>query len=60
MVPNAPVIIGKANIMARVQTNFTTNVNTMTIRMDDPQADGSWKITRDCFNYDAAPVQIAE
>ncbi len=98
MAPNAPVIKGKANIMARVQKNFTTNINTMSIRMDETvvvgdlaysrgsydqttkpsaggpttklagkfldilerQADGSWKITRDCFNYDAAPVQIAE
>jgi len=24
------------------------------------QSDGTWKITRDCFNYDAVPTQVAE
>jgi uncharacterized protein (TIGR02246 family) len=98
MIPNVPVVIGKANIMAKFQANMAVTSSVMTIKTEETviagnlaysrgsyeqvattkadgtsmrlvgkfldilvrQADGSWKITRDCFNFDGPPVPVAK
>jgi uncharacterized protein (TIGR02246 family) len=98
MVPNAPVIIGKATIMARFQASQANTSSVMKIKTEETviagdlaysrgsyeqiattkadgtsvrlvgkfldilvrQSDGSWKITRDCYNYDGPPVPVAK
>jgi len=98
MVPNAPAITGKTNIMAKFQANIAVTSSVMKIKTEETviagdlaysrgsyeqvattkadgtsvrlvgkfldilvrQADGSWKITRDCYHYDGSPVPIAK